>query len=76
MTRAFASWWAGGENHVLLVLAVYKKSHEDQFWRDANAYEEMAIDYHAELTRRREGGELVESLGRIGDDDRYRLLDA
>lgn len=72
--RAFATWWDGGDVHVLLVVAVYKKKSQDDFWDDKREYNKLVQEYIEELTERQESGELTSALDNLENDSRFRLI--
>lgn len=74
VVRAFGTWWDGGDVHVLLVLAVYKKNDESAFWADRDRYEELSREYVAELDQRHANDEVERSLATLEQSDDFRLL--
>lgn len=74
VVRAFGTWWDGDGRHVLLVLAVYKKDNESEFWGDSAEYDRLSREYLSELDERHSNGELESSLANLERDDDFKLL--
>jgi len=69
VTRAFGAWWDGGDGHVPLVLAVYKKGNESDFWSDEGKCENRSQKYISELHQRHSSGELERVLANLDESD-------
>lgn len=74
VVRAFASWWDGGDVHVLIVVIVYKKKDEDKHWDYAGKYKSTVDGFREELDKRNDDGDVREQIENLQDNSDYRVL--
>lgn len=72
--RSFGSYWNAGGVHVLLVLALYKKSHESEYWSRVPQFSARAESYHEELDKHAAEGDIREALENFRGRPNYHLV--
>ncbi|WP_436924946.1 hypothetical protein [Halosimplex amylolyticum] len=76
VVRAFGAHWIGYEAEILLVVAVYKKGDENQFWARDGEFRKTVIDYFEVLDELDENNEISEWIHRAKNSDDFRVYES
>jgi hypothetical protein len=74
VVRAFGAHWNGDDRSILIVLAIYKKKDEQQFWNRKQEFKATADDYLSLLDKGQANRTIDAWLSKARDAEEFKVV--